>query len=149
MNGSNAIRSLLISSFLLVVLVGCSKKPVYHASHYKTKANAPFSDAVEVGNTLYLSGQIGLNHNTRTLVDGGIEAQTAQTMANIKEVLERYNSDLDKVVKVTVILKDINDFAAFNAIYETYFSNKPARTTFAASGLAMNALIEIDVIAVR
>jgi 2-iminobutanoate/2-iminopropanoate deaminase len=90
-----------------------------------------------------------MNHTTRTLVEGGIEAETKQCIENIKDVLAQHNSSLDRVVKCTVILRDINDFEAFNEIYKTYFPNKPARTTFAASGLAVGANIEIDVIAVK
>lgn len=118
------------------------------SSHYPKKANAPFSDVVKVDNTLYLAGQIGMNHNSRTVVEGGIKAETEQAILNLKEVLERNNSSLDRVVKCTVILSDINDFGAFNEVYVKYFKNKPARTTFAASGLAKNAKIEIECIAI-
>ena len=83
------------------------------------------------------------------MVSGGIEAETKQTIQNIKDVLEHHNLSLDHVVKCTVILKDINDFKAFNSVYVQYFTKKPARTTFAASGLAGGASIEIDVIAVK
>ena len=122
---------------------------VFHKSHEPKKAQAPFSDVVEANGFLFLSGQVGMNHTTRTLVEGGIEAETKQCLENIKAVLEQHDSSLDHVVKCTVILKDIKDFAAFNAIYKTYFPNKPARTTFGASGLAVGARIEIDVIAVQ
>lgn len=122
---------------------------VFHKSHEPKKAEAPFSDVVEANGFLFLSGQIGMNHSIRVLVEGGIEAETKQAIENIKAVLAQHNSSLDKVVKCTVILKDITDFAKFNAIYKTYFPNKPARTTFAASGLAARAQIEIDVIALK
>lgn len=122
---------------------------IFHKSHEVKKAEAPFSDAVEANGFLFLAGQVGMNHTTRTLVDGGIQAETKQCIENIKAVLEQHHSSLDRVVKCTVILKDIDDFAAFNEVYKTYFPNKPARTTFAASGLAVGASIEIDVIAVK
>ncbi len=122
---------------------------IFHKSHEPKKQNAPFSDVVETKDFLFLSGQIGMDHSTRTLVDGGIEAETKQTIENIKAVLERHNSSLDKVVKCTVVLSDINDFSAFNTIYKSYFTNKPARTTFAASGLARNAKIEIECLAAK
>jgi 2-iminobutanoate/2-iminopropanoate deaminase len=122
---------------------------VFHKSHEPKKAEAPFSDVVEANGFLFLSGQIGMNHSIRVLVEGGIEAETKQAIENIKAVLAQHNSSLDKVVKCTVILKDINDFAKFNVIYKTYFPNKPARTTFASSGLAAGAQIEIDVIALK
>ena len=90
-----------------------------------------------------------MDHTTRTLVDGGIQAETKQAIENIKAVLEEHNLTLDNVVKCTVILADIDDFAAFNEIYVQYFTKKPARTTFAAKGIAANGQIEIDVIAVK
>ena len=83
------------------------------------------------------------------LPEGGIQAETEQAIKNIQGVLQRHDLTLDHVVKCTVILKDISDFRAFNEIYVKYFTKKPARTTFAASGLAANAKIEIDVIAVK
>ena len=107
----------------------------------------PFSAAVETENLLFLSGQIGKDHIKGELVSGGIKAETKQVLENIKAVLEQHNSSLDRVVKCTVILADINDFQEFNSVYVQYFPNKPARTTFAAGGLAANAKIEIDVIA--
>lgn len=122
---------------------------IFHKSHEPKKQNAPFSDVVETKDFLFLSGQIGMDHTTRTLVSGGIEAETKQTIENIKVVLEKHNSSLDKVVKCTVVLNDINDFSAFNTIYKSYFTNKPARTTFAASGLARNAKIEIECLAAK
>lgn len=123
--------------------------PVFYASHEPKKENAPFSDVVQVGNTFYLSGQIGIDHSVRELVAGGIEAETRQTIENIKEVLAEHEMTLRDVVKCLVVLDDINDFSAFNTIYETYFPQKPARTTFAAEALALGATIEIEVIAVR
>ncbi len=122
---------------------------IFHKSHEPKKQQAPFSDVVETNDFLFLAGQVGMDHTTRTLVKGGIEAETKQCIENIKDVLMQHGSSLERVVKCTVILKDINDFAAFNKVYKTYFPNKPARTTFAASGLAVNASIEIDVIAVK
>jgi 2-iminobutanoate/2-iminopropanoate deaminase len=90
-----------------------------------------------------------MDHKIRILVKGGIEPETKQCIDNIKAVLEQHDSGLDQVVKCTVILKDINDIAAFNDVYTSYFPKKPARTTFAASGLAVGARIEIDVIAAK
>ncbi|NNE33233.1 MAG: RidA family protein [Winogradskyella sp.] len=119
----------------------------FHKSHEPSRANVPFSDAVETDNLLFLTGQIGKNHTTGTLVPGGIKSETTQVIKNIEAVLKHHNQSLDNVVKCTVILKDIEDFSDFNSVYIQYFKNKPARTTFAASGLAGNARIEIDVIA--
>lgn len=123
--------------------------PVFHTSHELKKQNAPFSDVVEVGNLFFLSGQIGMDHNTREVVEGGIVAETTQALENIKSVLAHHNLQMEDVVKATVILADIDEFSDVNTIYTNYFPKKPARTTFAASGLARNARIEIDVIAVK
>ncbi|MBO3098493.1 RidA family protein [Gelidibacter pelagius] len=144
------LKSAIAVIFLVFLAFGC-KKPsnevIFHKSHETKKQDAPFSDAVESNGFLFLSGQLGMDHGTRTLVEGGIEAETRQCIENIKAVLEHHQSSLDKVVKCTVVLKSMDDFAVFNKIYKEYFPNKPARTTFAASGLALNANIEIDVIA--
>lgn len=121
----------------------------FHASHEEKRQSAPYSDAVSVGNLFFLTGQIGMDHSTRTMVTGGIKAETEQVIKNIAAVLEHHGMNLDGVVKCTVILSNIDDFAAFNEVYIKYFTNKPARTTFAASGLAANAMIEIEVVAVK
>jgi len=123
--------------------------PIFHATHEPKKANAPFSDAVQVGNLFFLSGQIGMDHGTRTLVEGGIEAETRQVLENIKAVLAQHGLEMKDVVKALVVLDDIEDFGAFNAIYKTYLPQKPARTTFAAEALAAGAKIEIEVVAVK
>ena len=122
---------------------------IFHKTHEPKKANAPFSDAVQVNNLFFLSGQIGMDHSTRELVKGGIEAETKQTLENIKSVLAQHDMDMSTIVKCTVILADIEDFAAFNSIYTQYLPQKPARTTFAAKGLARGAKIEIECIAVK
>ncbi len=107
----------------------------------------PFSSAVRVGDLLFLSGQIGNVPGTRQLADGGITGQTRQVLENIKAVLAFAGSSLDRAVKCTVFLTDIQDFAAMNAVYATYFpKDPPARSTVAASGLA-GARVEIECIA--
>lgn len=126
-----------------------SSEIIFHESHEESRQNTPFSDAVEANGFLYLTGQIGKNHKTGNLVEGGIAEETKQTIKNIKDVLEHHNLSLDNVVKCTVILSDIKDFKTFNEVYIKYFTKKPARTTFAAAGLAANAKIEIDVIAAK
>lgn len=135
----------------LLFLVSCEGNSdiVFHKSHEASRLEVPFSDAVETENLLFLTGQIGKNHKSGNLVEGGISAETIQTIENIKDVLEYHNLTLDNVVKCTVILSDINDFQSFNKEYVKYFTKKPARTTFAVAGLAANAKIEIDVIAAK
>jgi reactive intermediate/imine deaminase len=108
----------------------------------------PFSEAVRVGNMLYLSGQLGLD-SSRKLVPGGIVAETKQTLENIKSTLEKYGSSLDHVVKVTCMLADMSEWSKMNEIYVTYFSKHlPARSALGANGLALGARIEIECIAV-
>ena len=104
----------------------------------------PFSSAVRVGNMLYLAGQIGAD-TTGTLVKGGIGPETRQTMENIKGVLERHGSSLDRVVRCVVMLADIKDWPAMNKVYTTFFpKNLPARSALGASGLVFNARVEIE-----
>jgi 2-iminobutanoate/2-iminopropanoate deaminase len=122
---------------------------IFHESHEVKKQTAPFSDAVEVGNLFFLAGQIGMDHSTRTIVTGGIQAETEQAISNIREVLAQHGLTLDQVVKCTVILSTMDNFALFNEVYAKHFIKKPARTTFAASGLARNALVEIEVVAAK
>lgn len=108
----------------------------------------PFSSAVRVGDMLYLSGQIGVPQGGSAVVPGGIEPETRQTMENIKAVLTYAGSSLDRVVKCTVFLRDIADYAAMNAVYASYFpKDPPARSTLAASGLARGAAVEIECLA--
>jgi reactive intermediate/imine deaminase len=108
----------------------------------------PFSAAVRVDNTLYLSGNIGNVPGTLELAPGGIQGETRQTMENIKQALEHFGSSMDRVVKCTVFLADMNEWAAMNEVYRSYFTNPPARSAFGASGLALNGRVEIECIAV-
>ncbi len=145
-------KVLLFILILPLVLMGCKdagSKIIFHKSHEPTRQNIPFSDAVETNDFLFLAGQIGKDHSKGDLVEGGIKAETKQTIENIQAVLNHHNLDLDDVVKCTVILNDINEFKAFNEVYTQYFTKKPARTTFAAQHLAVNASIEIEVIAAK
>lgn len=108
----------------------------------------PFSEAVRVGSTLYLSGAIGID-GSGVLVPGGIEAETRQALANMRATLERHGSSMDRVVKVTVMLVDMAEWAAMNRVYvEAFSGHLPARSAFGASGLAMGARIELECVAV-
>ena len=121
--------------------------PVFHP--FTAIPGLPFSEAVEVGQLLFLSGQIGSGADG-TLVAGGIAAETRQTMENIRSVLERHGSGLDRIVKVLVMMADMSEWSAMNAEYVRFFGDKlPARSAFGASGLAMGARVEIECIAVR
>jgi reactive intermediate/imine deaminase len=108
----------------------------------------PFSTAVRVDNLLFLSGALGFDRETGALVEGGIQAETRKTLENISETLETFGSSMDKVVKCTVFLADMSEWAAMNEIYTTFFPNKPARSALGANGLALNARTEIECIAV-
>lgn len=110
----------------------------------------PFSPAVRAGGFLFLSGQIGTRteNGAMVLVPGGIEAETRQTMDNIRDILTRNGSSLDRVVKCTVMIADMAEWPRMNAIYATYFPGaKPARSALGANGLALNARVEIECIA--
>ena len=112
-------------------------------------AVGPYCHAKQVGNTLYTSGQIGLIPSTGELPQG-VEAQAAQAMDNLKAVLRAAGMGMEDVVKTTVFLTDINDFAAINAIYATYFpSDPPARSCVQAAALPKAALFEIEAVAAK
>jgi 2-iminobutanoate/2-iminopropanoate deaminase len=108
----------------------------------------PFSEAVRVGNALYLSGQIGITPGSMKLVPGGIGPEAKQAMENIKATLEVYGYTMDDVVKCTAMLADISEWASFNEVYRTFFSKHfPARSAFGTSGLGLGARVEVECIA--
>lgn len=106
----------------------------------------PFTPAVQVGNLLFVSGQIGTAPNAQgQVVPGGIQAETRQTLTNIKDVLERSGSSMDRAVKCTVFMADMREWEAMNEVYVTFFpGNKPARSALGANGLALGARVEIE-----
>jgi len=113
------------------------------------KAIGPYSQAVYVNGHLYISGQLPLNPETGKMPEG-IAAQTKQALENVKAILEETKFTLDDVVKCTVLLKDIKDFAAMNEVYATYYTSKPpARAAYEVANLPLGALIEIETIAIR
>jgi len=112
-------------------------------------AVGPYSQGVRVGNLVFVAGQAGLDPATGRLVEGGIEAQTRQTLRNLEAILQAADSALSKVVKTTVFLQDIGDFQAMNRIYAEYFGeDPPARSTVQVAALPLGALVEIEVIAI-
>ena len=108
----------------------------------------PFSSAVRVDNTLYLSGMIGLEPGTLRPAPGGIQGESRQLMEDIKATLEAFGSSMDRVVKCTVFLADESDRDAFNEIYMSYFDKLPARSGVTVKGLALGAKAEVECIAV-
>lgn len=112
------------------------------------KAIGPYSQAIQAGSLLFLSGQIPLDPETGQIVDGDIAAQTHRVFKNLQAVLEAAGATLDHVVRTTVYVADMNDFAAINDVYGTYFSSPaPARATIQAARLPKDARVEIDAIA--
>src|SRR5882672_3508355 len=125
-----------------------AKAPVYYPMPSTGGAPLPFSEAVQLGDTLYVSGQLGNQPGTLALAAGGMSAEAKQALENMKAILEKHGSSLDQVVKCTVFLADIKEWPAFNEIYRSYFkANLPARSALAANGLAFNARVEVECIA--
>ena len=110
-------------------------------------AIGPYSQAIVANGLVYTSGQIPIDPGSGIIEAASIEAQTEQVIKNLAAVLEAAGSSLERVVKTTCFLKNINDFAAFNGIYEQYFTGKPARSCVEVAALPKGALVEIEVIA--
>jgi 2-iminobutanoate/2-iminopropanoate deaminase len=113
-------------------------------------AIGPYAQGVRVGNLIFTAGQIPIDPLTQQLVAGGIAEQTTRVMENLKAILEEAGSSLDRVIKTTVFLKDLNDFSAMNAVYADYLEvdgEAPARSTVEVSRLPRNVLVEIELIA--
>lgn len=110
----------------------------------------PYSPGILVGDTLYLSGQLGRDPATAKLVPGGIEAETRQALTNLREVLRAANMDFANVVSVTTYIHSFDDFSKFNSVYREAFPvDPPARATVQVAGLNLDARVEIQMIAVR
>lgn len=111
------------------------------------KAIGPYSQAVKAGGFVFTAGQIAFDPSTNQLVEGGVAQQTTRVLENLKAIVEAAGSSLDRAVKSTVYLKDMNDFAAMNEIYGKYFAqNPPARSTVEAARLPRDVRVEIDLI---
>ena len=110
-------------------------------------AIGPYSQAIKANGLVFTSGQIAINPRTGEVEAATIEAQTEQVCRNLKNVLEAAGSSLDKAIKTVCFLADMGDFAAFNAVYGTYFTSKPARSCVAVKTLPKNVLVEVEVIA--
>lgn len=143
--------SMAAAVFLVALVASACASPggggdVEHLATPEQRAlGLPFSEAVRVGDMLYLSGQIGTRPGTTELVAGGIRAEARQTLENIQAVLERYGSSMERVVKCTVMIDDIAQWGAFNEVYVEFFPGpKPARSAFGADGLALGAAVEVE-----
>lgn len=117
------------------------------ATEKAPKAIGPYSQAVQSGSLLFTAGQIALDPETGEMVSGGVEAQTRQALTNLKNILEAAGAGLGYVVKTTVFLQDMADFAAMNAVYAEFFpENPPARSTIAVAALPKGAAVEIEAV---
>ena len=113
-------------------------------------AIGPYSQAIQAGNTIYVSGQLPIDPATGAFAGDEIKAQTRQSLTNIKAILAAAGADMSNVVKTTVLLANIADFAAMNAVYAEFFTAPfPARAAFQAAALPKNALVEIECVAVK
>lgn len=110
-------------------------------------AIGPYSQGYIAGDFAFFSGQAGIDPATSAVVEGGLDAQAERTMLNIKALLDESGADFSNVVKATCFLADMDDFAAFNAVYAKYFTGKPARSCVAVKKLPMGVLCEVEVIA--
>lgn len=112
-------------------------------------AVGPYSQAIQISPLVYTAGQLGMDPETKTLVEGGIQAQTRQALKNLKAVLEAAGSSLEQVVKTTVFLQDMNDFRAMNEVYAEFFqTDPPARSAVEVAALPLGGMVEIEAIAV-
>ncbi len=146
--------TLLISVFILLLFLltmsggKVEKKIIY--TEKAPKPIGPYSQAIIAGDFIFTSGQIPIDPKTNQLVQGDIKEQTRQVLENLKAILEEAGVTFDDVVKVTVYMKDLNEFSAMNEVYSEYFKNSPpARTTVEVSRLPRDVKIEIDLIAVK
>lgn len=146
------MRGVLLGA--LCVLCACAgpsphHEPVFLSSTATREAGLPFSDAVRVGPLLFVSGQIGSPPGSPSIVPGGIAAEARQALENIAAILRRHGASMDRVVKCTVFLADVSEWAAFNAVYVTFFDPAalPARSALGANGLAAGARVEVECIA--
>lgn len=129
--------------------MACSCQQKHTLSAEKApKPIGPYSVAVKAAQFIFTSGQLGLNPETGNIVEGGIEAETRQALTNIKAVLESNGSGMDKVIKTTVFLRDINEFTRMNAVYGEFFvENPPARSALQVAALPKGGAIEIETVA--
>ena len=140
----------LLLAALAAPAMAAAQDVTHHDSGIFEGQELPFSEAVEVGGTVYLSGQIGVKPGTLSLVEGGMEAEARQTMDNIGRTLEAAGLGFDDVVKCTAMLADMADWPAFNEVYVEYFEAPyPARSALGANGLALGARVEVECLAVR
>ena len=140
------LAALILGLWALTARAGDEPVPVSYSNAGSPLAgDFPFSAAVRVGDLLILSGQLGNLPGTTTLAPGGIKAEARQVLENIRRILEANGSSMDRVVKCTAMIADIDEWADFNEVYVTFFPGpKPARSAFEAAGLAFDARVELE-----
>merc|ERR1712058_149331 len=136
-------------SFLVVRMSGGSLRRVIISTKKAPDAIGPYNQAVQVDNTLYISGQIGFIPETMEVIKGGVVVETKQALTNMGHILEAANCSFNNVVKTTVLLADINDFKDVNEVYTKFFTNNyPARAAYQVAALPRGARVEIEAVAV-
>lgn len=143
------LNIILLTALILSTAAALAADVEYLNSPAIESLGLPFSEAVRVGDTLYLSGQLGNKPGTHEVVAGGVAAETGQALENISATLKRHGSSLEELVKCTIFLADIKEWPEMNSVYKSFFSEHyPARSAIAGSGLALGARVEIECIAV-
>ena len=145
-------RLTLPSLLLVLAIAGCASGPTKEAVSTKEAPDAigPYSQGIKVGNLLFLAGQAAIDPKTNQMISGSIEEQTKQVLENLNAVLKASGMSMENVVNTTVFLKDLNDFGKMNAVYGTYFKDKPpARATVQVARIPRDALVEISAIAIK
>jgi 2-iminobutanoate/2-iminopropanoate deaminase len=149
----NEMKKIVATVFLMVVLVGCTHRSAVReiiSSPDAPAAIGPYSQAVRIGDRLYLSGQLGMNPETGKLAGQGFEAQARQALENQRAILETAGFSLNDVVQCQVFVTDMNHYPAFNAIYKEYFGGDfPARAVLEVSRIPADGLVEIMMVAER
>ena len=149
MTGRKTVYLFLLCALALTLATGCGAHRSVIVPENAPKAVGPYSQGIAAGSFIYTSGQLPLNPATNEMPKG-IEAQARQSLDNVKAVVEAAGSDLSKVVKVTIFLKDLNDFTTVNEIYATYFEgDAPARSCVQVARIPRDALIEIEAVAIK
>jgi 2-iminobutanoate/2-iminopropanoate deaminase len=148
-----AVDARVLTALSLVIgLAGCASRPMKEAVVTKDAPApiGPYSQGVKIGTLVFLSGQTAIDPKTNQLSAGSIEEQTKQALDNLDAILLASGMTMESVVNTTVFMKDVNDFAKMNAVYATYFKDKPpARATVQVARLPRDALVEISAIAVK
>lgn len=142
------LLSVVLAATISVTAAAASDREFYRAPMFSDAY--PFSSAVVVGDTIYLSGAIGVKEDRSGLVEGGVGAKTRQIFKHLEDTLNAVGSDLTDIVKCTVFLDDMAKYAEMNAVYaEAFPGPKPARSTFGVEGLALGAALEIECLAIK